>query len=55
MKKFRMFFDKQGNPWELIQRYFTNNYTYCYLRNILTNEETCVTDWGLRKHFFEIL
>ena len=50
----KTYLDKQGNPWELIQRYHTDDYCYCIIRNVLTDEDTCITDWQLRKHFFEV-
>jgi hypothetical protein len=54
MRKRKMYLDKQGVPWELIQRYHTSDYTYYVIENVLTNDQTTVTDWGLEKHFFEV-
>lgn len=50
----KMYLDKNAVPWEMIQKYYTNDYTYCFIRNVLTDEETCITDWALQKHFFEV-
>ena len=50
----KMYLDKQGNPWELKQKIHTDDYAYCIIENVLTNEQTTVTDWGLQKHFFEV-
>ena len=50
----KMYLDKQGNPWELKQKIHTNDYAYCIIENVLTNQQATVTDWRLRKHFFEV-
>ena len=50
----KMYLDKEGNPWELIQRYLTSDYTYSVIQSVLTNKQITVTDWRLQKHFFEV-
>lgn len=50
----KMYLDKQGNPWELVQKYHTDNYTYCVVKNVITDEQTTLTDWQVQKHLFEV-
>ena len=50
----KIYLDKQGDPWELIQRYITSDYTYSVIQNILTNKQITVTDWRLQKDYFEV-
>jgi len=49
-----MYLDKQGNPWELVQKYYTDDYTYCVVKNVITDEQTVLTDWQVQKHLFEV-
>jgi hypothetical protein len=49
-----MLLDKKGEAWEIIQRYYTDDYTYYFIRNIVTKEENTITDWQVQKHFFEV-
>ena len=50
----KMYLDKQANVWELIQKIHTNNYCYCVMRNVITNEQTTETDWSLQRRYFAV-
>lgn len=50
----KIYLDKQGNPWELVQKYHTDNYAYYVVKNVITDEQTTLTDWQVRKHLFEV-
>jgi hypothetical protein len=50
----KMYLDKQANVWELIQKIHTADYCYCIIRNVITNEQTTVTDWSLQRRYFAV-
>lgn len=49
-----MYLDSRGTPWELMGKIHTSDYTYCTIRNILTDEEITITDWTLQRRFSKV-
>ena len=50
----KMYLDKQANVWELVQKIHTDDYCYCVMRNVITNEQTTETDWSLQRRYFAV-
>jgi hypothetical protein len=50
----KMYLDKQANVWELISRVHTDNYCYCTIRNVITEQQITITDWALQRRYFTL-